>query len=322
MALILLTVAIAALVPAEGQWAVGFGSATTIAIGVLFFLYGARLSPAEALDGLRHWRLHGTVVIATFVLFPLLGLAVQLLPESILPHQLALGVLFLCCLPSTVQSSIAFTSVAKGNVPAAICAASLSNLAGIVATPALVGLLMSTRGGGFSGRAVLDVALQLLAPFVLGQLLRRWIADWVARHRRMLAVVDRGSILLVVYVAFSAGMTAGIWHQLSLGALGVLLCVDAALLALVLAVTWFVPGKLGFSRADRVTILFCGSKKSLASGLPMASVLFAGHGLGLLVLPVMLFHQIQLMACAWLSGRMARRRAAATVTEPSVFHTV
>ncbi|HEY2205070.1 MAG TPA: bile acid:sodium symporter family protein [Pseudonocardia sp.] len=318
--LILATVLTATLLPAGGAWATGFDHATTVAIGLLFFLYGARLSPAEAVAGLRHWRLHGAVVLATFVLFPLLGLAAQLLPESVLPHPLALGVLFLCCLPSTVQSSIAFTSVARGNVPAAICAASLSNLAGVLLTPLLVGVLMATRGG-FSGRAVLDVALQLLAPFVLGQLLRPWIGRWVSAHRRLLSVVDRGSILLVVYVAFGEGVRAGSWRQLSPGALVALVAVDLVLLAAVLVVTAWVPRRLGFDRADRVTILFCGSKKSLASGLPMASVLFAGPGVGLLVLPLMLFHQIQLMVCAALAGRIARR-AAATEPELPVFHQV
>jgi sodium/bile acid cotransporter 7 len=314
--MILVTVGVAALIPARGSWSTGVGWVSSAAIGLLFFLYGVRLAPREAIDGLRHWRLHGTVVLATFVLFPLLGLAAQFLPTSVLPRELALGVLFLCCLPSTVQSSIAFTSVARGNVPAAICAASLSNLAGIVITPVLTAVLLSSHGG-FSGRAVLDVALQLLAPFVLGQLVRRWIAGWVTRHAKVLKIVDRGSILLVVYVAFSEGMVAGIWSTLSLGALGVLVAVDVAVLGVVLGVTAVVPRWLGFSREDRITILFCGSKKSLASGLPMAGVLFAGTDVGLLVLPLMLFHQIQLMVCAWLAGRFARTAPAEPVAVPA-----
>jgi sodium/bile acid cotransporter 7 len=152
---------------------------------------------------------------------------------------------------------------------------------------------------------------------VLGQLVRCWIAGWVTRHAKVLKIVDRGSILLVVYVAFSEGMVAGIWSSLSLGALGALLAVDVAVLGVVLAVTAVVPRWLGFSREDRITILFCGSKKSLASGLPMAGVLFAGTGVGLLVLPLMLFHQIQLMVCAWLAGRFARTAPAAPVPAPA-----
>ncbi|QRP48667.1 bile acid:sodium symporter family protein [Amycolatopsis sp. FDAARGOS 1241] len=310
IAAILCTVGVASLLPASGATATGFGIASNIAVGVLFFLYGARLSSKEALDGLRHWRLHVTVLSATFVLFPLLGLAASFLSPGLLTSPLYTGVLFLCLLPSTVQSSIAFTSIAKGNVAAAICSASVSNLLGIVLTPLLVALLLSTDGPGVSGSAVLDIVLQLLVPFVAGQLARRWIGGWVSRHSAPLKLVDRGSILLVVYTAFSEGMTEGIWHKLDLGPLFVLLGVCVVLLAAVLTATSVGARLLGFDRADRITIVFCGSKKSLASGLPMATVLF-GHGqVGLIVLPLMLFHQIQLIVCAAMARRYARHAAA------------
>ncbi|WP_432845514.1 bile acid:sodium symporter family protein [Amycolatopsis sp. CA-161197] len=313
IAAILLTVGVASLLPASGGTATGFGIAANIAVGLLFFLYGARLSSQEAIDGLKHWRLHVTVLSATFVLFPLLGLAASFLSPGLLTSPLYTGVLFLCLLPSTVQSSIAFTSIAKGNVAAAICSASVSNLLGIVLTPLLVALLLSTDGPGVSGQAVLDIVLQLLVPFVAGQLARRWIGG-VSRHSAPLKLVDRGSILLVVYTAFSAGMTEGIWHQLNLGPLFVLLGVCVVLLAAVLTTTSVGARLLGFDRADRITIVFCGSKKSLASGLPMATVLF-GHGqVGLIVLPLMLFHQIQLIVCAAMARRYARQAAA---DEPS-----
>ncbi|MEV4599609.1 bile acid:sodium symporter family protein [Amycolatopsis sp. NPDC049253] len=310
IAAILLTVGIASLLPASGGTATGFGIAANIAVGLLFFLYGARLSSKEAVDGLKHWRLHVTVLSATFVLFPLLGLAASFLSPGLLTSPLYTGVLFLCLLPSTVQSSIAFTSIAKGNVAAAICSASVSNLLGIVLTPLLVALLLSTGGPGVSGQAVLDIVLQLLVPFVAGQLARRWIGGWVSRHSAPLKLVDRGSILLVVYTAFSEGMTEGIWHQLDIGPLFVLLGVCVVLLAAVLTTTSVGARLLGFDRADRITIVFCGSKKSLASGLPMATVLF-GHGqVGLIVLPLMLFHQIQLIVCAAMARRYARQAAA------------
>jgi sodium/bile acid cotransporter 7 len=306
---ILATVGVATLLPASGAVAGGFGTATTVAVGLLFFLYGARLSTREALDGLRHWRLHSVVLASTFVLFPLLGLAVTLLPASVLPAQLAAGVLFLAVLPSTVQSSIAFTSIARGNVAAAICAASLSNLAGIAVTPILVALLLSGDGAGVDGSAVLGIVLQLLAPFVAGQLARRWIGDWITRNSAPLKLFDRGSILLVVYTAFSAGMTEGIWHRVDAGHLLVLAAVCAVLLTVVLAATGRGAKLLGFARADRITIVFCGSKKSLASGLPMATVLFGHAQVGLIVLPLMLFHQLQLVVCATMARRYARDAA-------------
>jgi solute carrier family 10 (sodium/bile acid cotransporter), member 7 len=305
---LLSTVAVASLLPASGAVATGFGHATTFAIGLLFFLYGARLSTREAVDGLKHWRLHGLVLLATFVLFPLLGLLFQLLVPWALTPQLYAGLMFLCCLPSTVQSSIAFTSIARGNAAAAICSASLSNLLGIVLTPLLVTVFLFTGAGGVSLGAVGDIMVQLLAPFMAGQLLRRWIGGFITRHKKVLGYVDRGSILLVVYAAFSEGVVAGIWGRLSVMSLLVLLAVNAALLAVVMAVNTFAARRLRFSMEDEIAIVFCGSKKSLASGVPMATVLFPAATVGITVLPLMLFHQIQLIVCAWLARRYAAGR--------------
>lgn len=308
---ILSMVGLATLLPVHGRGAAAASYATDAAIALLFFLHGAKLQPMAALAGARNWRLHMVVFASTFLLFPALGLGARAALPGLLPPALWTGVLLLCVLPSTVQSSIAFTSIARGNVPAAICAATASNLLGILLTPLLAGLLLSTRGG-FSLDAVGAVTLQLLVPFAAGQMARPWLAHWAARNRTLLGLVDRGSILLVVYVAFSEGVTRGIWHQLDLSALATVLLLDAALLAAVLAATAGMSRALGFARADAITVVFCGSKKSLASGLPIASVLFAGQSVGLIVLPLMLFHQIQLMACA----ALARRYAAAPEALP------
>ncbi|WP_405832842.1 MULTISPECIES: bile acid:sodium symporter family protein [unclassified Streptomyces] len=299
------TVGLAALLPARGAAATVADGASTAAVALLFFLYGARLSTREALEGLRHWRLHLTVLACTFLLFPLLGLAARVFVPGVLTQPLYGGLLFLCLVPSTVQSSIAFTSIARGNVPAAICAGSFSSLAGIVLTPLLAAGLLGGDAGGFSLDSLLKITLQLLLPFLLGQALRRWVGGFLVRHKPVLGYVDRGSILLVVYAAFSAGVAAGIWHQVSLPRLGALLLVEAVLLAAMLLVTWYGSARLGFGRADRIAIQFAGSKKSLAAGLPMASVLFGAQA-GLAVLPLMLFHQMQLMVCAVLARRRAR----------------
>ncbi len=309
-------VCLASVLPVHGSGAVTAGYATNAAIALLFFLHGAKLSPQAALAGAWHWRLHGVVLLSTFVLFPALGLAGRALFPGLLTGPLWTGIILLCVLPSTVQSSIAFTSIANGNVPAALCAATASNLLGMVLTPLLAGLLLSA-GGGFSIHGVGDIVLQLMVPFAAGQLARPWIGAWAGRHKGLLGLVDRGSILMVVYTAFSEGVTQGIWHQLSLGDLGRLLAVDAVLLAAVLAITTFGSRLLGFNRADEVTIVFCGSKKSLASGLPMATVLLAGQSVGLIVLPLMLFHQIQLMVCAALAKRYARTDRELVVATPA-----
>jgi solute carrier family 10 (sodium/bile acid cotransporter), member 7 len=304
IASILGMVALASALPAHGVGITLASGAGTGAIALMFFLQGARLAPQAALAGARHWRLHAVVVSSTFLLFPAIGLTARAIAPSLLTPPLWGGLLMLCLLPSTVQSSIAFTSIARGNVAAALCAATASNLFGILLTPLLAGLLLSAHGG-FSARAVGDIVVQLLLPFAAGQLARPLIGQWVGRRKALTSFVDRGSILLIVYVAFSEGVTHGIWHQLDAEHFATLLLLDAGLLAAVLLATSAISRLLGFGRADQITIVFCGSKKSLASGLPMASVLFAGQSVGLIVLPLMLFHQIQLMVCAALARRYA-----------------
>nr|WSW42760.1 bile acid:sodium symporter [Streptomyces sp. NBC_01001] len=313
------TVGLAALLPARGPAGSVAEGAATGAVALLFFLYGARLSTREALDGLRHWRLHLTVLACTFVLFPLLGLAARGLVPTLLTPPLHSGLLFLCLVPSTIQSSIAFTSIARGNVPAAICAGSFSSLAGIFLTPLLAAGLLGNSGGGFSLGSLVKIVLQLLLPFLLGQVLRPWVGGFLVRNKTVLGFVDRGSILLVVYAAFSAGMAAGIWHQVSVPRLAALLAVEAVLLAVMLLVSWYGAKRLGFGRADRIAIQFAGSKKSLAAGLPMASVLFGAQA-SLAVLPLMLFHQMQLMVCAVLARRRARDAGAAADGELPAGH--
>lgn len=299
------TVGLAALLPARGGAADVASGASTGAVALLFFLYGARLSTREAMDGLKHWRLHLTVLVCTFVAFPLLGLAAKGLVPHVLTPALYSGFLFLTLVPSTIQSSIAFTSIARGNVPAAICAGSFSSLAGILLTPLLAAALLGNSGGGFSAHSLGKIVLQLLVPFVAGQLLRRWVGGFLARHKKVLGYVDRGSILLVVYTAFSQGMVEGVWHQVTPLRLLALLGVEAVLLAAMLALSWYGAKRLGFPRGDRIAIQFAGSKKSLSAGLPMASVLFGAQA-SLAVLPLMLFHQMQLMVCAVIAKRRSR----------------
>ncbi|RVT91707.1 bile acid:sodium symporter [Rhodovarius crocodyli] len=306
VATLLATVALASFFPARGLGEEVLGHATTIAIAFLFFLYGARLAPQAAVQGLAQWRLHLAVMSVTFVVFPVLGLAAGLLPDAVLSPSLKAGVLFLCLLPSTVQSSIAFTSIARGHVAAAVCSASASNLLGMVLTPLLVAALMSgVSGSGFSFDALRGIALQLFLPFAAGQALRPWIGGLIARNKAILGRMDRLSILLVVYAAFSEGVREGIWHQLAPVQLAMLAVLCMALLAAALGISLLIARRMGLAREDEIVLVFCGSKKSLASGLPMASVLFAGGQVGLVVLPLMLFHQIQLMVCAWLARRYA-----------------
>ena len=310
---ILAMVLLATVLPVRGDMARTFGLITKLAIALLFFLHGAKLSREAVVSGITHWRLHLTVLAATFLLFPLLGLATRALPAAILPGSLTAGLMFLCCLPSTVQSSIAFTSVARGNIAAAVCAASASNLFGILITPILAALTLGVHGGAHGARDMLAqveaVAVQLFLPFVAGQIARPWIRPWMGAHSKLVGYVDRGSILLVVYGAFSAAVVEGLWGRVSLVQVLTLAAICVLLLALVLGATVLASHLLGFSREDEIAVVFCGSKKSLASGVPMASILFPAPAVGMIVLPLMIFHQLQLMACAVIAQQWAARPA-------------
>lgn len=305
----LLTVALASLWPVRGHAASVMSLITEAAIVLLFFLHGAKLSRQAVIAGITHVRLHLIVLTVTFLVFPAIGVALCRLLAGWLRPVIATGLLYLCLLPSTVQSSIAFTSIAGGNVPAAVCSASLSNILGIVLTPLLVGLLLGSASGGVSMQAVRDIALQMLLPFVLGHLSRPLTAGFLSRHKKILSTLDRGSILLVVFSAFSAAVVSGLWEQISRTDLGLILGADALILTVALLLTRWLARVCNFSHADEIAIVFCGSKKSLASGVPMAGVLFPAQLVGPIIVPLMLFHQMQLMMCAVLARRYAGETA-------------
>lgn len=304
---IMAMVAVAAVLPARGVGKEVLDVVVHVAIALLFFIYGAKISPAAIWTGVTHWRLQGLIFGTTFVVFPLIGLGVVTLARGHMDSGLATGLMFVCLLPSTVQSSIAFTSIARGNVPAALCAASVSNLAGVVITPLLATMFLSAHSGGLSLDAVRDIALQILLPFVVGHCARPLVGDWFTRQKTLTMLVDRGSILLVVYSAFSAGVVAGIWSQVTPQMLALVLVLNMVILALVLIFTTVAARSLRFSVEDEIAIVFCGSKKSMASGLPMANIIFSAGTVGLIVLPLMLFHQMQLMVCAALARRYSQR---------------
>lgn len=296
---------IASFLPVTGAALDVLKQVAVVAIGLLFFLYGARLSTAETLAGLRNWRLHVVILSTTFVVFPLLGLALQVLDGTVLTAGLASGVLLLTLVPSTVQSCVVYTRIAGGNVAGAVVSASLSNLIGVFLTPALVALLMAADATVDAG-SVVRIVLQLFVPFVLGQLLRPVVGGLVARHDHRLRLFDRGSIVLVVLVAFSEGAEEHVWSTLSVWSVLAVALVCAVLLAVAMAWSVVVGRLAGLDRADRVAVLFCGCNKSLASGLPIATVLFSGPTVALLVLPLMLYHQMQIITGAVVSARLAR----------------
>lgn len=301
------TVALAFVLPVYGAGYAIASTASKAVVALLFFLHGLKLSPQSLWAGLTHWRLHLTITMATFAMFPILGLILRPALTHLVGDSLYLGILFICVLPSTVQSSIAFTSIAGGNVAAAICTASASSLLGVLVTPLLVGLIFDASSGGFSWQAVINLCQQLLLPFIAGQILRPRLGHFVARRKLMIGIVDRLSVLFIVYVSFSHGSTTGLWQTLNPSLLLALVLACGILLTLALLLTNQAGRRLGFDRPDRITILFCGSKKSLVAGVPIANIIFSPALAATIILPLMIFHQIQLMACAAIARRYVRQ---------------
>ena len=309
--LLFVMVILATFLPVSGKPAEIFSVITTAAIAILFFLHGAKLSREAVMQGLMHWKLHALVFAFTFALFPILGLMAKPVLVPLLGQELYWGFLFMCFLPSTVQSSIAFTSVAQGNVAGAICSASFSNIIGMFITPVLVSFfILGQSDHGFDPTSsIIQITLLLLIPFILGQLLRPYIFPYMQKMPGIVKAFDQGSILMVVYGAFSSAVVAGLWHQVSAAALLLLIAACSVLLTITMLLALYIPRWMGFSRDDQKAIFFCGSKKTLASGVPMAQILFIGQPLGMIVLPIMIFHQIQLMVCGVIANYWAKQSA-------------
>lgn len=299
------TVVLASLLPATGRWLTLIGWVSNAAIVLLFFLHGARLSPQAVLDGARRWRLQGAILLFGYGVIPLVGLAAAHLLQGWWQPGLILGLIFLAVLPTTVQSSIAYASIAGGNVVASVIASAASNLLGVVLAPALFALLAASAMGGVSLSGVGRIAALLLLPFALGQLLRRPVAPVIARHKAVAGYMDKITIVLAVYVAFSGAVTEGLWHRVSPAEIAAVAAVALTLLVAAMAGAWMLGGAMRLGHADRASFLFAASHKSLATGAPMARVLFPPALAGFVILPLMIYHQLQLMLSAIVAARLS-----------------
>jgi len=305
---LVIAVAIASVYPATGRGFTVVDAASKLAISLLFFLHGAKLSRDAVISGIVDWRLHGIVLIASYVMLPIFGVTLAHLFAGYVDPTLLTGLIFLAILPSTVQSSIAFTAIAGGRVPPAICAATLSNLSGVFLTPLLATLLINTQTGvTIAPGAGQVILIQVLMPFAIGQMFRPLIRRHIENQRRLIAIIDRLSILLVVFAAFSEAVNHGLWKTLGAPDLAKIVMIAALFLMLAIGGTYTAGRFLRLPRESRIVLLFCGSKKSLMSGVPIAAALFPAKAIGSIILPVMIYHQLQIFLCAIIAAEYQRR---------------
>lgn len=282
---------------------------TGYGVSVIFFFYGVQLNFKTLIDGLRNWKLHLTVQSATFVLFPLLaGLIIYFFGDASEP--LWLGFFYLAALPSTVSSSVVMVSMAGGNVPAAIFNASLSSMIGIFITPVLMSLYDVNADSGIElDNAIISLCIQVLLPVIAGMLLHSKLHAWVVKYKSWLRMSDQFIILLIVFTAFAESFLAKMFDGFSVMEITLLSVAMLAFFLIVAAMMLLISMWLGFPFADRITVIFCGSKKSLVQGAVMGRVLFADPvSFGVILLPLMVYHALQLMAGSVIAQRVSPKQ--------------
>ncbi|HWL07641.1 MAG TPA: bile acid:sodium symporter family protein [Planctomicrobium sp.] len=281
---------------------------TNLGVATIFFLHGISLSLSALKQGMLQWQQHLLVQSCVFLLFPIIGVSLYFLSSGWLPESLRMGFLFLCALPSTVSTSVALTATAYGNVPIALFSATISSLIGVALTPMWMGIAVdSSQPQGSLSHIVLSLFLLLVIPLIAGQMARHWLGDWGNRNKKLINNVDRIIILFLVYTSFCDSFQMGIWTRYGLHAVVWTVLLSLFLFGLVFFLVELICRSLKLSQADRIAVLFCGTKKSLATGIPMSQVMFSGNpALGLILLPIMVYHPMQLIICGILAGRWAK----------------
>jgi sodium/bile acid cotransporter 7 len=280
-----------------------------LGIAIVFYLNGMSLSLAAMHDGLKRWQAHLLIQGATFLIFPLIGLAVLKLTGGFMSADLQTGFFYLCALPSTVSSSVALTVAARGNVPVAVFNATLSSLIGVILTPMWMAVALGHSGQSFEiWPVIVDLLIWLVLPLVAGLCSRPLLAAWAARHKKRLQIVDRLTILMLVYTSFADSVKDGIWSNYGPLVLVETVMGSALMFFLVLGLIRLIARALGMPVEEQIAVVFCGSKKTLASGVPMAHLIFGTHpALGLILMPIMIYHPLQLAIGGVLAQRWADR---------------
>ncbi len=306
--MLLATVLLATILPMHGSLAPFAGIIVNVAVALLFFLHGVRLPRKEVIRALTNWRLHAAIFAFCFAIMPLAGWAIYTLLGQYLPPLLALGIIYLGILPSTVQSATTASSMAGGNVAASVVAAALLNLAGMLLSPLLFALLAGEAGGFIISTDIVGrILLMLMVPFIIGQAAQPWLRNWEMRYRALTVQLDRTAIATAVYVALSGAVTAGLWNALTNAHIIILLIADALLLAFSFTGAWALGKMMRFSKADAISVLFAAAQKSIAVGAPLAAILFPPEKAGAVLLPVIIFHVAQLIISAWLAASILSR---------------
>ncbi|MCO5240380.1 MAG: bile acid:sodium symporter [Chitinophagaceae bacterium] len=281
----------------------------SIGIALIFFFYGVKLSPEKIKSGLKNWKLHIVIQAATFIICPLLVLIFYPFIQNEQQEMMWLSVFFLASLPSTVSSSVVMVSLAKGNLPAAIFNASISGLIGIVLTPLWMGLFLKQQTEIDFLQVYSGLMVEIILPVIAGLGVQRFLGNYAQRYSKQLTIFDRSVIVLIMYKSFARSFSEGIFSGIQWSDLGLMGVITIILFFGLYAIIYLLSRLLAFNREDRITALFCGSKKSLVHGTVFSKVLFSNASFaGFMLLPLMLFHAFQIFVISYIAGRFAQKQ--------------
>lgn len=306
IAVLVIATGLALLAPAAGEARAAATMVSNAGIFLLFLVNGMRIRRSEIAQGMANWRYFGPLLLFVFGAMALGGMGFASLAGQVLPPMVALGFIYLGCLPSTVQSATSYTSLAEGNVGLAVVGAALINIAGVFVSAPLFALLGGGGAGDIGSEAIIRIGVILVLPFVIGQVVQDRVIDRIAAHRARIAWLDRAVIGIAVYVAFSGAVEQGLATMFAPVDWAVMIALVLAMLALALAGAWGSASLLGLPRPDRIAFLFAGSQKSVAIGAPLAAILFPASAAGFVIAPLLLYHLAQLVLAAPLALRLAK----------------
>lgn len=306
IAVLLCATFLAVVLPSVGEAREIAGNIANVAIFLLFLANGMRIARREILRGFANWRFFLPLAIFVFGVMALIGVGMSQLAESLLDPKVALGFLFLGCLPSTIQSATSYTTLADGNVALSIVGAALINILGVFVTAPLFAAIAGSEAVQIGNEVIIRIGLILILPFVIGQIVQGWTIEWMTERKSQLAWLDRIVIGILVYTAFSGAIEQGIGTMLSAAGWGIFAALTCLFLLLANGGAWLASGLLGYPRADRIAFLFAAAQKSVAIGAPLAAIMFTPAVAGFVIAPLLLYHLLQLMMAAPLAGRFAK----------------
>jgi sodium/bile acid cotransporter 7 len=310
--ILLLVLVLASFFPVQGAGLPIASAISTAAFILLFFMNGVRLPRHEVIAGIRNVRLQGGIFLFSFGVMALVGVAAQAIAEPWLPQAVALGFLYMGILPSTVQSATASTSLAGGNVAASVVAAGVLNISGVFVSPLLFAMLAGSAGE-IHADGVMRIISILLLPFIAGQIVQKWLRPWALAHKSLTTFMDRTTICIAVYTAFSAAVVAGIWDALKAQELALIAVMIAVIMTFALGGGWILGKKLKLPRGDQISMFFACGQKSIAFGAPLAATLFPPAVAGMVLVPILIYHTVQLIISAWIAPQLARTSTSSTV---------